>query len=364
VKIAWLTWANKTALVQKVCSSLWSERDTFYFNSQVYKNARIKNAAGLKKLLAYAEWKKAVDTTSLLIFESVEDIENIKDLMTELFAMKKYKIILIWSLKHLQWLPTITLPVDSILRIDWFDIYHNLEAYSTLWWLYNFDYSWDVPWQIIIRDALKDSTILQDIIIAYWVKDIFLYQSMMSFLSRNIGKYLSLRDITKLLNEWNLKTSVITITDYVNNSADSGLIYKVKRFDFKKDAVMNSKGSYYFWDMWLLASFKRDTVTHPRRKIENLLFIELLAKGYEVYSWVNGKFEFSFYTKKLWKKMCIQVTKQTDKKELKKEINKLWKIDIQADRFLVVESLDELWLRKKDYDTVQVIEYIDMLKLI
>lgn len=366
VKVMWLYHSEKTATVYKAVKMMWELQNCFYFNSQIFKNSRVKSAKWILKLLEHSSEKKAFDATSILIFESIEDIKHAKDAITELFQKKRYKIILIWSLRHLQGLPEVLVKETSVQKkIDLKNDSQNLNNYFQLWSLHDFDY--DVggdKQQIQIRDMLKDSCILQDIIMSYGVKDVFLFQATLNFLSRNIWEYVSLRDITKLLNDGNLKTSVITITDYVANACSVWLIHKVKKYDFKKDKKMDSKGSYYFWDLGILASIKKDTATPKQRLLENLLYLELLNLWYTICSWINGKFNFSFYVKKLGEEKCIHVSAQTDKKEIRKEINKLMKIKGKSERYLVLESLEELGLRKKDYQEVKLINIIDMLQVI
>jgi predicted AAA+ superfamily ATPase len=365
VKVTGLHHSRKTATVYEVVNRIWETRNCFYFNSQIYKNSRVGTAKGIVKLIDYAADKKAFDSTSILVFESIEDIKHAKDVISELYQKGKYRIILIGSLKHLHGLPHAkVLPPSIFDRIEKRKVFDYLDNYMILWWLYPFDYEENIPEQKIIRNMMTDSCMFHDVIMSHGVKDIFLFQSALSFMARNIGKYLSLRDITKLINEWNLNTSIITMTDYIQCSLSAGFLHTLKRYDMKKEKKMDSKWSYYFGDLWILASIKKDAPTKKHLLFENLLLLELLQLNYEVYTWMNGKFLFSFYTKKLWEKKCIHISHQTDKKEIKKEINKLTKIKGKSERYLVVENLEDLWLRKKDYDTVQVIEYIDMIKLI
>lgn len=360
VKIQWLSQTRKLSTAFKVSLLLWERDNVFYFNSQVYKNARIKNASGLKKLFSHYSEKKAVDTTKIIVLESVDEIDGIKDFISELFQQKKYKIILIWALKRLPWLHNVVIPEYSLFeRIDIHDEIA-FSNYSKLGWLYAYSYVDSSQDDFYIRNIIKDSILLQNIIIAYGLKDIFLFQSTLWFLARNLGKYLSIRDITKLTNEGNLKASVITISDYIQNSINTWLLYHVKRYDCKKETHMSSKWSYYFGDVWLLASFKKDVVWKKDVVLENILFLELNLRGYSIYSGINGKFHFTFFTKKLWEKMCIHLSHQTDKNEIKKEIKKLSKIKIDAEKYLIVENLAAFKLRKKDYEDVQLLNFSDI----
>ena len=365
VKVIGLHHSQKTATVYEAVKRMWETRNCFYFNSQIYKNSRIWTAKGIVKLIDYAADKKAFDSTSILVFESIEDIKNAKDVISELYQKGKYRIILIGSLKHLHGLPSAkVLPPSIFKRIEKRKVVDCLETYMSLGALHSFEYEKLTQEQKAIRNMMTDSCIFHDVIMSHGVKDIFLYQSALSFIARNIWRYLSLRDITKLINEWNLNTSVITMTDYMQCSISAGFIHKLKRYDLKKEKKMDSKWSYYFGDLWILASIKKDSPTMKYRLFENLLLLELLQANFEVHTWMNGKFLFSFYTKKLWETKCIHISHQTDKKEIKKEINKLTKIEGKSERYLVVENFEDLWLRKKDYQTVQLVSYIDILEII
>ena len=79
---------------------------------------------------------------------------------------------------------------------------------------------------------------------------------------------------------------------------------------------------------------------------------------------MNGKFDFSFIAKSNDKKIYIHLSRQTEKEEIKKEVRKLLKIWGDQDKYLIVEDIRDLWLKKTKYETVEILTLVDFLKKI
>jgi len=95
--------------------------------------------------------------------------------------------------------------------------------------------------------------------------------------------------------------------------------------------------------------------------IENIIYNILDYNEYIIYSWLNWKFEFSFYWKKDKEKLFIHVSEEKNKEDIKKEVNKLNKIKCDWRRYLLVENIKEIWIKKIKYDNVLIIEINEFL---
>jgi hypothetical protein len=135
------------------------------------------------------------------------------------------------------------------------------------------------------------------------------------------------------------------------------------KYDLKLNKYISSRVKYYFTDLWIRNSFYNFLVDTNTLK-ENLIFNELYSLWYEIYGWLNGKFDFSFIAEKNWERIYIHLSEQTDKEEIKKEVRKLNKIWDENGKYLIVENIKELWLKKLKYENVEIFNLEDFIKRI
>ena len=120
--------------------------------------------------------------------------------------------------------------------------------------------------------------------------------------------------------------------------------------------IISTKSKYYFTDTGMRNSLWLFQLQENILK-ENLLAQQLSTYWYEIYTGINWTFEFNFYIKNVNQETCIQFSKLNDKQEIKKEINKLNKIPTTWKKYLILENITQLNMRKFIYDDVEIISY-------
>ena len=149
--------------------------------------------------------------------------------------------------------------------------------------------------------------------------------------------------------------------DYIDFSIQEKIIYKIELYDFKKEKIILNKYKYFFSDNWIrnsLSNFNLD----KNILIENLIFIKLNYNNYLINWWLNWIFEFSFIATKNDTKIYIHISKETERQEINKEMNKLQKVPWKAKRYLVINNIDKLNLKKYIYDDVELIGAGELIK--
>ena len=139
------------------------------------------------------------------------------------------------------------------------------------------------------------------------------------------------------------------------------LFLEENKYDFKKQKVISSRIKYYFTDNGIRNSISKYSLSQYQLK-ENLLYQLLAYNWYTVYSGLNGTFDFTFYSKIEENNLCLHYSQVTEKVELKKEINKLNKIPVNWKKYLILDSIENLWIKKLIYDNVEIIEYQDIFQ--
>ena len=190
------------------------------------------------------------------------------------------------------------------------------------------------------------------------------YKYTISYLSRKNNSF-SLRELNKWLCE-HIQISLKTTIDYIEYSLQAKIIKNVCTYDLKKWKEISSKVKYYFTDIWVRNSLNWYS-TGIQILTENLIYNELAKKGYIVYNGLNWAFDFTFYTTSQYvtgMNLYIHMSEAENKNELKKEINKLSKIKDKNKKYLIVKSIDELGIKKTNYDYVEIVEIEEFLRKI
>ena len=198
------------------------------------------------------------------------------------------------------------------------------------------------------------------------ITDSVLLKKIVLFLADNIGSNISLSSINNILaNEGLLeerggkgKPSTHTIQAYVNALLESYFFYEIKRFDIKGKQFLRTLGKYYIVDIglrnYLLGYRNRDT----GHALENIVYFELLRRGYDVAIGKIGDAEIDFIATKIDEKKYIQVTESMLSYDVRaRELAPLKKIKDNYEK--IVLSLDTSLTTT--YDGIKSINLLDWL---
>ncbi len=141
----------------------------------------------------------------------------------------------------------------------------------------------------LINDYLNDtiyiSTIQKDIVQRFNISKPNKLDILAKFLFDNIGNETSIRGIERSLKTNNQNISAMTIDGYIQRLLDSHLIYKCDRYDIKgKQILTNTNSKYYSVDLGLRTSLLGYKDKDMDRVLENIVYLELLRRGYKVYT--------------------------------------------------------------------------------
>ena len=165
--------------------------------------------------------------------------------------------------------------------------------------------------------------------------DSVLLRKIVLFLADNIGSNVSATSIGNILTNEGLleeskrrgKPSVHTVQAYINALIESYFFYDIKRFDIKGKELLRTLGKYYIVDIglrnYLLGYRNRDS----GHILENVIFLELMRRGYDVAIGKIDKLEIDFIATKADEKLYIQVTESMLNEDVRKrELAPLQKI--------------------------------------
>lgn len=215
---------------------------------------------------------------------------------------------------------------------------------------------------VIVRDILERENRKGERRIA----DPVLLKKIVMFLADNIGSNISISSIgNTLVNEGLLEDgkrkgtpSTHTVQAYINALLESYFFYDIKRFDIKGKEFLRTLGKYYIVDIGLrnyLLGFRNRDSGHA---LENIVYFELLRRGYDVSIGKVDNSEVDFIATKADDKVYIQVTESMASEEVRKrELAPLQKINDNYEKIVLsmITGMDS------SYDGIKSINLIDWL---
>lgn len=234
------------------------------------------------------------------------------------------------------------------------------------------DVGLDIEKAMVLLDGIYSTVVIRDILEREkrrgqrQIADPILLRKIILFLADNIGSNISVSSIGNILiNEGLLDDSkrkgapsAHTVQAYVNTLLESYFFYDIKRFDIKGKEFLQTLGKYYIVDIGLrnyLLGLRNRDIGHA---LENVVYLELVRRGYDVAIGKVDKSEVDFIATKTDDKLYIQVTESMTNEDVRhRELTPLQKINDNYDK--IVLSLDTGL--DESYDGIKSINLIDWL---
>lgn len=143
-------------------------------------------------------------------------------------------------------------------------------------------------------DGIYDSIVLKDIITRKKISDIDMLKSVARFLFDNIGNICSTKKISDTMTSAGRKISVHTVESYLEAFTESFVFYKAGRYDIKGKQYLKTGEKYYAADIGLRYSVLGSKKADQGHILENVVYLELIRRGYEVYVGKMGEAEVDF----------------------------------------------------------------------
>lgn len=171
-----------------------------------------------------------------------------------------------------------------------------------------------------VAEGIYASVITRDISKRHKIRNKELFDRVVQYIIENVGQTFSANSISKFLKSENRSLSVESIYNYLKWLAEAFIIYPCRRYDMQGKAVLKTQEKYYLSDI----SIKYSKMGFDRKMIpamlENIVFLEMKRRGYEVYVGKNNTKEIDFIgtlrDEKIYVQVCMELptesTRETD----------------------------------------------------
>lgn len=203
-----------------------------------------------------------------------------------------------------------------------------------------------------------NALIVRDIQQKYNIKNLGLMESLTEFMMDNISNLTSYRNVAAKLNENNLDTNDKTIANYMNYLCDAFAFYKVRRYDIQGKKYLSSIDKYYLVDQTFKYAKLGTKNINYGRVYENIVAIELLRRGYEIYVGTLYNKEVDFVAMKQNEKIYIQVSDNIDEDStIQREVGPLLQIKDAYPKIIIARTKHDNY----QYEGVQIYDIANWL---
>lgn len=327
-----------------------------------------------KKLYAYIKDRLIDDKKMYVFLDEIQNVENYHKVIDSLFINKNIDLYITGSNAYLlsseiatlisgRYIEIKMLPLSfkeyvssSGNEIDLANKYRKYIEFSSFPFILELDENKD-----IIKDYLEgllNTIVLKDVVQKNKISDILVFKSVLRFIFDNIGSQISSKRIADTLTSNGRKVDSKTVEKYLEALLKSYVIYQANRYNIKGKEYLKTLEKYYVVDIGLRSSLLGTNFRDSGHILENVIYLELLRRGQEVYIGKINNLEVDFVAMSKNEITYIQVAASIrDKKTLERELAPLEKINDSYPKYIL--TLDDE--PESNYKGIKIVNALDWL---
>lgn len=326
-----------------------------------------------RSMEAYVEKRHVPGCQNYLLVDEVQMCESFEKAINSLHAREKYSIFVTGSNAFLQSSDLATLFVGRTYEIpvypfsfaeylEYFpsqNIYDSLTAYiSDGGMAGSYVYKTEEQKRRYINSEVLNALVVRDIMNKYKIKNEPLLHALIDYLMDNIGNLTSMRSIADTLESNKTKSDHKTIGKYVDALCKAFAFYRIRRYDIRGKRYLRSEDKFYLVDQGFRFARLGTKNMDYGRVLENIVAMELLRRGYEVYVGALYKKEIDFVAIRRGEKLYIQVANSiSEEKTFEREVSSLLAIKDAYPKMLIARTYQPEY----QHEGIRVVDAADWL---
>lgn len=344
---------GKSYIMRQLASEIQAdnpEANIVYINKEKTKYADIRNADDLSR---YLDGKLKEDADNYLLIDEVQDIDGFENVLRGLNADEECQIIVTGSNAKMlsSELSTylggryIEIHIQSLSYRE-FLLFHGIDdsdesllkylGFGGLPHLYRLGLeNEDLVWEYI--QNIYNTIVLRDVVQREGLRNVTLFENLMSYVSDNTGQLVSATSLSKYLKSQRMELTPLTAINYLKAASNAYIINKVSRYDIHGKRLLETNDKYYFEDLGLRNMLVgADRTGDIEKVIENAVYLHLKNLGYKISVGTLPNGEIDFVAEKGGKSAYIQVAYLiVDDKTMDREFGNLLKINDNYPKYVI-----------------------------
>lgn len=339
-----------------------------------FEDLDFEDLTDYKKLHTYLKEHLVKDKMTYIFLDEIQNVEQFPKVVDSLYIKDNVDIYITGSNAHMLSSEIATLLSGRYIQIEMLPLSFKEYMISTgsmndrgikyVDYLQNssFPYTLELEGQSDeIRNYLEglyNTIVVKDIINHSKISEPMMLKSILKFIFDNIGNPLSSKKIADTMTSSGRKIDTRTVEKYLDALTESYIIYQAKRYNIKGKQYLKTLEKYYVVDIGLRLMLFGSKQIDAGRILENIVYLELLRRGYDVYVGKVDEFEVDFVAQNGKGTTYFQVALSVrDEKTLERELHSLRAIKDHYPKILLTMDDDP----EVHYDGIRRINARDWL---
>ena len=365
--------SGKSKLMQMYIEYLKSNYENINIIFIDFMDLSYENIKEYHALHTYVEEHYQEGKTNYLFIDEVQMCPNFELTINSLYSRDKYDIYLTGSNAFLLSADLATLFTGRYIEMHVFPFsfkeycqyYSDISDKDQLFDSYtlqgglagSYVYKSEIDRTNYIKEAYE-TIVTRDLVQKYALPDTLVLQHLSEFLMDNISNITSPNKVSVLLSENGTSTNHVTVGRYIKYLCNAFIFYDIKRYDIRGKKYLESSEKFYLCDSGIRYAILGNRNMDYGRVYENIVCIELLRRGYDVYVGKLYQKEIDFVAQKDSEKVYIQVSDNISAQDtFERECSPLLQIRDAYPKKIIARTRHP----KYSYEGIEIIDIIDWL---
>ena len=301
---------GKSTLFELFCEKLQNEGvQSEQIITINFEDAENEELCDHKKLYEYVKSRMLPDKMNYIFLDEIQHVSDFQKALDSLFIKKNTDVYITGSNAYFMSGELATLLSGRYVELkmlplsfkEYVSAFDNNRSLDDLYrdYVYNSSFPYTVELDnrrnvYAYLDGLFNTIVLNDIVQRKKIQDPLMLKSVIKFMFDNIGNPCTAKKISDTITSKGRKISNHTVENYLEGLTDSLLMYRVSRYDIKGKEYLQLFDKYYIADVGLRYYLLGTANADMGHILENVVYLELLRRGYRVYVGKNASAEVDF----------------------------------------------------------------------